>query len=142
LLTTGASSPPAVPGVFAAGDCRRGQSLVVWAINEGRGAARAVDLDETAVGIATCFLGFSTFAARPLINVHDLAVLPEHRGRGIGRGLLEAVEHCARERGCAKVTLEVQENNSPARRLYKRMGFAQAVYAEDTGGALFYAKTL
>jgi glutamate synthase (NADPH/NADH) small chain len=31
------------PGVFAAGDCRRGQSLVVWAINEGRGAARAVD---------------------------------------------------------------------------------------------------
>jgi glutamate synthase (NADPH/NADH) small chain len=33
-----------VPGVFAAGDCRRGQSLVVWAINEGRGAARACDL--------------------------------------------------------------------------------------------------
>jgi glutamate synthase (NADPH/NADH) small chain len=33
-----------VPGVFAAGDCRRGQSLVVWAINEGRGAARSVDL--------------------------------------------------------------------------------------------------
>ncbi|HEX5048912.1 MAG TPA: glutamate synthase subunit beta [Gammaproteobacteria bacterium] len=32
-----------VAGVFAAGDCRRGQSLVVWAINEGRGAARAVD---------------------------------------------------------------------------------------------------
>lgn len=32
-----------VPGVFAAGDCRRGQSLVVWAINEGRGVARAVD---------------------------------------------------------------------------------------------------
>ena len=33
-----------VPGVFAAGDCRRGQSLVVWAINEGRGAARAIDM--------------------------------------------------------------------------------------------------
>jgi glutamate synthase (NADPH/NADH) small chain len=32
-----------VPGVFAAGDCRRGQSLVVWAINEGRGAARECD---------------------------------------------------------------------------------------------------
>jgi glutamate synthase (NADPH/NADH) small chain len=32
------------PGVFAAGDCRRGQSLVVWAINEGRGAARSIDL--------------------------------------------------------------------------------------------------
>ena len=33
-----------VDGVFAAGDCRRGQSLVVWAINEGRGAARAIDV--------------------------------------------------------------------------------------------------
>ncbi len=33
-----------VPGVFAAGDCRRGQSLVVWAINEGRGAARSIDI--------------------------------------------------------------------------------------------------
>ena len=32
-----------VDGVFAAGDCRRGQSLVVWAINEGRGAARTID---------------------------------------------------------------------------------------------------
>jgi glutamate synthase (NADPH/NADH) small chain len=32
-----------VSGVFAAGDCRRGQSLVVWAINEGRGAARECD---------------------------------------------------------------------------------------------------
>jgi glutamate synthase (NADPH/NADH) small chain len=32
-----------VPGVFAAGDCSRGQSLVVWAINEGRRAAKGVD---------------------------------------------------------------------------------------------------
>jgi glutamate synthase (NADPH/NADH) small chain len=32
-----------VPGVFAAGDMRRGQSLVVWAINEGRAAARECD---------------------------------------------------------------------------------------------------
>jgi len=40
-----------VPGVFTAGDCRRGQSLVVWAINEGRGVARAVD--EYLQGIST-----------------------------------------------------------------------------------------
>ena len=33
-----------VPGVFAAGDCRRGQSLVVWGITEGRQAAREVDV--------------------------------------------------------------------------------------------------
>ncbi len=35
--------PTSLPGVFAAGDCRRGQSLVVWAFNEGRGAARECD---------------------------------------------------------------------------------------------------
>lgn len=99
-------------------------------------------LEGKAVGIATCFLGFSTFAARPLINVHDLAVLPEYRARGIGRSLLEAVERKARDLGCAKVTLEVQENNARARRMYEAAGFAQAVYGDTTGGSLFYVKPL
>lgn len=94
------------------------------------------------VGIATCFRGFSTFAARPLLNIHDLAVLPELRGAGTGRKLLHAVEQKARELGCCKVTLEVQENNAKARRLYERTGFSQAVYCETTGGSLFYTKVL
>jgi NAD(P)H-dependent glutamate synthase small subunit len=53
-----------VAGVFAAGDCRRGQSLVVWAINEGRGAARAIDV---------FLMGASTLAA-PGITQGMLAV--------------------------------------------------------------------
>jgi predicted GNAT superfamily acetyltransferase len=77
-----------------------------------------------------------------LINIHDFAVLPDHRGRGIGRALLEAVEHKARARGCSKVTLEVQENNSRARRIYEGAGFAQAVYGETTGGSLFYTNSI
>lgn len=97
---------------------------------------------DTPIGIATCFLGFSTFAARPLINIHDLAVLPEHRGRGVGRALLTAVEGKARATGCVKITLEVQENNHRARGVYERAGFAQAVYGADTGGSLFYAKVV
>jgi ribosomal protein S18 acetylase RimI-like enzyme len=95
-----------------------------------------------AAGIATCFRGFSTFSARPLINIHDLAVVESHRGRGIGRQLLEAVERKARELGCCKVTLEVQENNTLARGVYQRAGFAQGTYAETTGGSLFYWKML
>jgi GNAT superfamily N-acetyltransferase len=95
-----------------------------------------------AIGIAVCFRGFSTFAARPLINIHDLAVLPEHRGRGVGRRLLEAVEQKARAMDCCKITLEVAENNHLARQIYGAAGFAQTVYAPDTGGALFMAKTL
>lgn len=99
-------------------------------------------LDGVAVGIATCFLGFSTFAARPLINVHDLAVLPAYRGRGIGQALLRAVEAEARERSCVKITLEVLENNHRARALYERAGLAQAAAGGVTGGALFYSKAL
>jgi ribosomal protein S18 acetylase RimI-like enzyme len=97
---------------------------------------------EKAIGIAVCFLGFSTFAARPLINIHDLAVLPAHRGQGIGRLLLDEVGRKARDLGCCKLTLEVLENNHTAKRLYESAGFAQAAYQQEAGGALFYSKPL
>jgi glutamate synthase (NADPH/NADH) small chain len=42
-VSTGANHMSNIPGVFAAGDMRRGQSLVVWAISEGRKAAASVD---------------------------------------------------------------------------------------------------
>lgn len=99
-------------------------------------------LEGRPIGIATCFVGFSTFAARPLINIHDLAVLPQHRGQGVGRSLPAAVEDKARSSGFAKVTLEVQENNRRARKVYEGAGFAQAVYGPETGGSLFYTKSL
>ena len=83
------------------------------------------------VGVAVCLLGFSTFAARPLLNVHDLAVLPSHRGRGIAPRLLEAAEASARRRGCCKVTLEVRGDNHKARFLYQRLG-----YGNETDGEL------
>jgi GNAT superfamily N-acetyltransferase len=94
------------------------------------------------IGIATCFRGFSTFAARGLVNIHDLAVVAAYRGCGVGRQLLEAVEQKARSLGCCKITLEVQEDNRRARGVYEAAGFAQAVYAEGAGGALFFSKRL
>ena len=97
-------------------------------------------IDSLPIGIATCFLGFSTFAAKPLINIHDLAVMPKYRGLGVGRALLEAVESLAAELDCAKLTLEVVQNNLAARSLYESVGFQQANYGEQGGGALFYSK--
>jgi GNAT superfamily N-acetyltransferase len=94
------------------------------------------------VGLAICFRGFSTFAARPLINIHDLAVLPEERGHGVGRRLLEAIAQKGRELGCCKLTLEVQENNRKARRVYEAAGFRQAVYQQEAGAALFMSRPL
>jgi GNAT superfamily N-acetyltransferase len=84
-----------------------------------------------AVGVAVCFFGFSTFAARPLLNVHDLAVVPAARNRGGGRALLAAAEARARARGCCKLTLEVLDRNEPARALYAHVGFADAGLGES-----------
>ena len=98
-------------------------------------------VDGRPVGVAICFHGFSTFSARPLVNVHDLAVLPEARGRGVARALLAAVEARARARGCCKLTLEVLEANRPARALYARVGFTD-VAVGDSPWTRFLAKPL
>ena len=79
------------------------------------------------IGVAVCFWGFSTFHAHPLLNIHDLAVTPEWRGKGVGTALLDAIEARALERGCCKLTLEVQDDNRRARALYDRCGFGDAV---------------
>ena len=97
---------------------------------------------ERPVGIAICFRGFSTFAARTTIQISDLFVFPELRGKGIGRLLLAALERQAADAGCCKITLEVQENNCRARKLYAAMGFSQAVYVEAAGGCLHLCKRL
>jgi ribosomal protein S18 acetylase RimI-like enzyme len=98
--------------------------------------------DAQAVGVAVCFIGFSTFAAKPLINIHDCMVLPEFRGRGVGRHLLEAVEAKACELGCCKLTLEVMDNNHRALRAYEAAGFVRYSLQKDTGLAIFLSKPL
>ena len=76
------------------------------------------------IGIALCMISYSTFRARPRLNVHDLTVLPTHRGRGIGRQLLQAViDHAAQNDYC-QVTLEVRQDNPRAQALYQSMGFS------------------
>lgn len=79
-------------------------------------------LESEPVGLITCLLSLSTFAAKPILNVHDIAVRPEVRGQGIGRALLAAAESLALELGCCRMSLEVLEHN-PARRLYAAAGF-------------------
>src|SRR5450830_924601 len=78
---------------------------------------------DTPAGFANCIEGFSSFACKPLLNIHDFAVAPAYRGRGIAKKLMPAVETCARELGCCKVTQEVLEGNTEARSLYSASGF-------------------
>lgn len=99
-------------------------------------------IGDDAVGLVNTFEGYSTFKARPLLNVHDIAVLPAQRGRGVGQALLAACEAHARERGCCKLTLEVLSGNQRALRSYQRFGFAPYVLDPAEGNALLMQKWL
>jgi ribosomal protein S18 acetylase RimI-like enzyme len=97
---------------------------------------------DTPVGLINCLEGLSTFKARPLVNVHDVAVLASHRGRGIAEAMMAEVERLARERGACKLTLEVLSGNAPAMRLYERIGFAGYQLDPAMGTAQFLQKWL
>lgn len=111
-----------LPGRLAAlPNCR------VWLAWEG----------ELPIGLCIAFVGFSTFQARPLLNLHDVAVRPGHRGGGIGKQLLAAAEAEARKLGCCKLTLEVRTDNVAAQRCYAACGFAAGTPVQE-----FWTKSL
>ncbi|WP_341904899.1 GNAT family N-acetyltransferase [Polaromonas sp. YR568] len=97
---------------------------------------------EQPVGLINCIEGFSTFACKPLVNVHDVAVLPGHRGQRVGEKMLALAEAIARERGACKMTLEVLQGNQSAIRLYERIGFAAYQLDPAMGQAQFFQKWL
>lgn len=88
---------------------------------------RAVTLfvteDEQIAGLAVAFINFSTFYAKPMMNLHDIVIRPEFRGHGLGKLLLKKMEEIARQKGCAKITLEVREDNLPAQKIYAAEGY-------------------
>jgi GNAT superfamily N-acetyltransferase len=98
--------------------------------------------DDKPVGLLNAFEGFSTFANEPLINIHDLVVLKEHRGQGIAQELLAVIEEVAKVKGCCKLTLEVLEGNSNAKTSYQRFGFEAYTLKPEKGQALFWQKDL
>ena len=95
-----------------------------------------------AVGLINCFEGFSTFACRPLVNLHDVVVLASHRGQRVGEQMLSLVEQIARTRGACKLTLEVLQGNRSAITLYERVGFAGYKLDPAMGQAQFLQKWL
>lgn len=94
------------------------------------------------IGLINCFLGYSTFKARPLLNIHDIVVLPEYRRKGVGQALLAAAEAEACERGCCKLTLEILSGNTLALASYTRFGFEPYTLDPMAGQARFMHKWL
>ncbi len=75
-----------------------------------------------AVGFALFFHNFSTFLGKPGIYLEDLFVIPEQRGRGIGRALLERLAQIAVERDCGRLEWAVLDWNRDAIGFYERLG--------------------
>ena len=93
--------------------------------------------------------GLSLFRFRPGIwspgdetYLQELYVVPQHRGRGIGRVLLEATIELARERGAAGIDLNTGESDTAARALYERMGFTNREGSPDGPSMLFYEREI
>jgi len=97
---------------------------------------------DQAVGLINCIEGFSTFACRPLVNIHDVSVRPGHRGQRIGEKMIALVEEIARERGACKLTLEALQGNVGAIKLYERVGFGGFQLDPAMGQARFFQKWL
>jgi GNAT superfamily N-acetyltransferase len=74
------------------------------------------------VGFALFFHNFSTFLAKPGIYLEDLFVVPEQRGHGIGRALLQRLAQIAVERDCGRLEWAVLDWNRDAIGFYERLG--------------------
>ena len=90
---------------------------------------------DQAIGLINCFEGFSTFKAKPLLNIHDIVVHANWRGRRVGEALLDWAEQRARAIGACKLTLEVLAHNDSAKRCYQRAGFHAYVLDPAVGPA-------
>lgn len=99
-------------------------------------------VNDQPAGLLNAFEGFSTFACKPLLNVHDIIVVEEFRGLQLSQLLLQALENIAHTKGCCKITLEVLEGNSIAQRAYQKAGFAGYELDPHMGKAMFWQKRL
>lgn len=80
----------------------------------------------------------SVWAAQPVGYLEELYVVPDRRGKGVGRALMNAVLERARERGAAGIEVVTGEDDTAARGLYESVGFANQVEGEENARALFY----
>jgi GNAT superfamily N-acetyltransferase len=87
-----------------------------------RGHALVAEADGAMAGFALYFFNFSTFLARAGLYLEDLFVIPEQRGRGIGKALLVELAGRARAADCGRMEWSVLEWNAPAIQFYERLG--------------------
>jgi GNAT superfamily N-acetyltransferase len=77
------------------------------------------------VGMCALIFSYSTWSASPVCELQDVVVTSESRRQRVGRGLLEAAENLARDRGCSRLFLSAESWNLEAQRFYRRLGLAE-----------------
>lgn len=97
---------------------------------------------EQPAALLTAIEGFSTFACKPLFNIHDVVVHSDFRGNGLTKKLFSKIEKVAKDQDCCKITLEVLTGNAIARKAYQRLGFSDYALDPEFGSALFWTKKL
>lgn len=93
-----------------------------WIFEKGKAEVLFAVADGTEVGFALFFHNFSTFLGRAGIYLEDLFVLPEHRGHGYGKALLNRLAAITVERGCGRLEWSCLDWNAPSIAFYKSMG--------------------
>ncbi len=78
--------------------------------------------DGQPAGFALFFTNYSTFLARPGLYVEDVFVVPDRRGRGIGKALMLHLARLANQRGCGRMDWSVLDWNAPAIAFYESLG--------------------
>jgi len=78
--------------------------------------------EQEPAGFAVFFQNFSTFRGRPGLYLEDLFVVPEWRGRGLGRRLLAHLARITVDRGCARMEWSVLDWNESALSVYRKIG--------------------
>lgn len=94
------------------------------------------------IALANCLLSFSTFTAKPIVNIHDVFVIAEMQGQGIAQQLLDFVALHAKDLGASKLTLEVLQGNEGARQAYRKNGFEAYTLGSEHGLAEFWQRYL
>lgn len=93
-----------------------------WLFEKKKAEVLLVEEAGKAVGMALFFHNFSTFLGRAGIYLEDLFVLPEYRGRGYGKGLLQHLAAITVERGCGRLEWSCLDWNQPSIDFYRSMG--------------------
>lgn len=113
-------------GIGKALETTLGDRIIIGLKEQNNYLGFLLSVNNEFVGLANCFVAFSTFKAQKLFNIHDYIINKSFRGSGLGRYFLEQIKDYAARNNFCKITLEVRYDNDNAQGLYKSLNFKES----------------